>query len=108
MEITRHRYATGTYRGQLETLWGSRIAEIEIYGEVVTRDAPYINKSALQMNAGSKDQLSAWANEIPLHPISYWAARLTHAQGRDQQKLNDLGHPMIRGLLQEMGLQPAE
>ncbi len=56
----------------------------------------------------SKDQLSAWANEIPLHPISYWAARLTRAQGRDQQKLNNQGHPMIRGLLQEMALQPAE
>ena len=72
VEITRHRYATGTYRGQLETLWGSRIAEIEIYGEVVTRDAPYINKSALQMNAGSKDQLSVgWRVGDPLNNVTW-------------------------------------
>ena len=58
--------------------------------------------------ARSKAQLQAWAEEIPLHPISYWATQLTHTQGRDRQKLNNLGHPMIRGLLQEMGLKPAE
>ena len=56
----------------------------------------------------SKAQLQAWADEIPLYPLTHWAAMLTHAQGRDRRKINNNGVPMVRALLQEMGLHAAE
>lgn len=72
LQLTKHRYATGSYRGQAETLWASRISELEVYGEVVRLDQPTINKSALQMNAGSKDQLSVgWRVGDPLNNVTW-------------------------------------
>ncbi len=49
IEITRHRNVNGTV--------ASRFAELEVYGDVVKRDPPHINKPALRMNVDSEDYL---------------------------------------------------
>lgn len=54
----------------------------------------------------SKGQLAAWAEEIPLHPLDYWASRLAQAQRRDQQKINAPGLALVQGLLKELNLAP--
>ena len=72
LQLTKHRYATGSYRGQAETLWASRISELEVYGEAVRLDQPTINKTGLQMNAGSADQLSvSWRVGDPLDTVTW-------------------------------------
>lgn len=68
--INRHRH--GTENGR--QLYASRIGEVEVYGTLVQRDAPTINKASLRMAPGSSDQLIiGWRTGILTASIQ-WAS----------------------------------